>query len=63
VNDKAKPTVDSDLVLNSQVAQALTVIGDGWAFMIIRDIYANWYAANVSKCSSQLMLPTSGTCG
>ena len=39
MNDKAKPTVDSDLILNSQVAQALTVIGDRWAFMIIRDIY------------------------
>jgi len=39
VNDKAKPTVDPNLILNSQVAQALIVIGDRWAFMIIRDIY------------------------
>jgi DNA-binding HxlR family transcriptional regulator len=39
VNDKAKPKVDANLILNSQVAQALTVIGDRWAFMIIRDIY------------------------
>ena len=39
MNDKAKPKVDPDLILNSQVAQALTVIGDRWAFMIIRDVY------------------------
>lgn len=39
MNDKAKPQVDSKLILNSQVAQALAVIGDRWAFMIIRDIY------------------------
>ena len=39
MNDKAKPKVDPNLILNSQVAQALTVIGDRWAFMIIRDIY------------------------
>ncbi len=39
MNDIAKPKVDSSLILNSQVAQALTVIGDRWAFMIIRDIY------------------------
>jgi DNA-binding HxlR family transcriptional regulator len=39
VNDKAKPKVNPDLILNSQVAQALTVLGDRWAFMIIRDVY------------------------
>ena len=39
MNDNAKPEVDPKLVLNSQVAQALTVIGDRWAFMIIRDVY------------------------
>ncbi len=39
MNDKAKPIVDPKLILNSQVAQALTVIGDRWAFMIIRDVY------------------------
>ncbi len=39
MNDKAKRKVDSNLILNSQVARALTVIGDRWAFMIIRDVY------------------------
>jgi DNA-binding HxlR family transcriptional regulator len=39
VNDKAKPAIDPGLILNSQVAQALTVIGDRWAFMVIRDVY------------------------
>lgn len=33
------PRVDPDLILNSQVAQGMAVIGDRWAFMIIRDIY------------------------
>ena len=33
------PKVDPDLILNSQVAQGMAVIGDRWAFMIIRDIY------------------------
>jgi len=31
--------VDPDLILNSQVAQGMAVIGDRWAFMIIRDAY------------------------
>jgi DNA-binding HxlR family transcriptional regulator len=31
--------VDPDLILNSPVAQGMAVIGDRWAFMIIRDIY------------------------
>ena len=39
MNDTEKPRVDSNLILNSQVAQALAVIGDRWAFLIIRDIY------------------------
>lgn len=39
MNDKAKQRFDPNLILNSQVAQALTVIGDRWAFMIIRDVY------------------------
>lgn len=39
MSDKAKPKIDPELILNSQVAQALTVFGDRWAFMIIRDIY------------------------
>ncbi len=39
MNDKAKPAIDPGLILNSQVAQALTVIGDRWAFMVIRDVY------------------------
>ena len=34
-----KSEIDPNLILNSQVAQALTVIGDRWAFLIIRDIY------------------------
>lgn len=35
----AKQKVDPDLILSSQVAQGLSVIGDRWAFLIIRDIY------------------------
>ncbi len=31
--------VGSDVILNSQVAQALAVIGDRWAFLVIRDVY------------------------
>ena len=31
--------VDSSVILNSQVAQGLAVIGDRWAFMIIRECY------------------------
>ncbi len=31
--------VDSSLVLNSQVAAALAVIGDRWAILIVRDVY------------------------
>jgi DNA-binding HxlR family transcriptional regulator len=34
-----KCEIDPNLILNSQVAQAYTVIGDRWAFMIIRDVY------------------------
>ena len=34
---KAAPP--SHLILNSQVAQALTAIGDRWGFLIVRDIY------------------------
>jgi len=36
---QAEKKLDPNLILNSQVAQALTVIGDRWAFMIIRDVY------------------------
>lgn len=36
---RARREVDTDLILSSQVAQALSVIGDRWAFLIIRDIY------------------------
>jgi DNA-binding HxlR family transcriptional regulator len=39
VTTQAKREVDPDLILSSQVAQALSVIGDRWAFLIIRDIY------------------------
>jgi len=39
VNENATPQIGPDLILNSQVAQALAVIGDRWAFLIIRDIY------------------------
>jgi DNA-binding HxlR family transcriptional regulator len=31
--------VDSNLILNSPVAQGMAVIGDRWAFMIVRDVY------------------------
>ena len=34
-----KPKVSRELILSSQVAQALAVIGDRWAFLIIRDVY------------------------
>ena len=36
---QAKREVDPDFILSSQVAQALSVIGDRWAFLIIRDVY------------------------
>ncbi len=36
---KPRPRANPDLILNSQVAQGMAVIGDRWAFMIIRDIY------------------------
>jgi DNA-binding HxlR family transcriptional regulator len=39
VDSNPIPKVDPDLILNSQVAQGMAVIGDRWAFMIIRDIY------------------------
>ena len=39
MDGRARPQVDSDLILNSQVAQGMAVIGDRWSFMIIRDIY------------------------
>jgi DNA-binding HxlR family transcriptional regulator len=32
-------TVDPELILSTQVAQGLSVVGDRWAFLIIRDIY------------------------
>jgi DNA-binding HxlR family transcriptional regulator len=32
-------TIDPNLVLNSQTAQAIAVIGDRWAFLIIRDVF------------------------
>ena len=39
VSSGARSKVDRELILNSQVAQGMTVIGDRWSFMIIRDIY------------------------
>jgi len=39
VKAQAKSQVDSSLILSSQVAQALSVIGDRWALLIIRDVY------------------------
>lgn len=36
---RRKREVDPELILSSQVAQGLSVIGDRWAFLIIRDIY------------------------
>ena len=36
---KRTQEVDADLILNSQVAQGMAVIGDRWVFTIIRDIY------------------------
>lgn len=35
----ARPRVELSVILSSQVAQGLTVIGDRWAFLIIREIY------------------------
>ncbi|MEJ2604322.1 MAG: helix-turn-helix domain-containing protein [Gammaproteobacteria bacterium] len=35
----AKKPVEQDLILTSQVAQALAVIGDRWAMLIIRDVF------------------------
>lgn len=37
--DKQKPEVPPQLIPKSQVAQALSVLGDRWAFMVIRDVY------------------------
>ena len=31
--------IDAEIILSSQVAQGMAIIGDRWAFMIIRDIY------------------------
>jgi len=39
VSSRARANVDRELILNSQVAQGMTAIGDRWSFMIIRDIY------------------------
>lgn len=36
---KSRRKVEPAVVLNSQVARALSVIGDRWAFLIIRDVY------------------------
>ena len=36
---RLSPEAASKVILNSQVAQGMSVIGDRWAFMIIRDIY------------------------
>ena len=38
-NIAAPPDVDPNLILSSQVAQGMAVIGDRWAVMIIRDAY------------------------
>lgn len=35
----AKPGARANIILSSQVAQGLAVIGDRWAFLIIREIY------------------------
>lgn len=35
----AKPEIEPNIILSSQVAQGLAVIGDRWAFMIVREIY------------------------
>ncbi len=39
VSKRSLGSVDSRLVLNSQVAAALAVIGDRWAILILRDVY------------------------
>jgi len=39
VTEKPKPKVDPNTILSSQVAQGMAIIGDRYAFMIIRDIY------------------------
>lgn len=38
-NGKEAPQVNSSLILNSPVARALTVLGDRWACLIIRDAF------------------------
>lgn len=53
MNAKPKPQVDSDLILSSQVAQALAVIGDRWAFLIMRDIFLGVRRfEDLRKCTS-----------
>lgn len=39
VTSSENQPVDRELILHSPVAQGLAIIGDRWAFMIIRDIY------------------------
>ncbi|WP_405221472.1 winged helix-turn-helix transcriptional regulator [Lentisalinibacter sediminis] len=37
--DSRSGKAEQDLILNSQVAQALAVIGDRWAMLVIRDVF------------------------
>ena len=39
MTELATSRVGSDLILNTQVAQAVAIIGDRWSFLIIRDVY------------------------
>ena len=39
MTDKLDPKLNSELFVSSQVAQGLAVIGDRWAFLILRDVY------------------------
>lgn len=39
MKERTRPEIDAELILNSQVAQGMAIIGDRWAFMIVRDIF------------------------
>ena len=39
MTDTSQPKFNSELFVSSQVAQGLALIGDRWAFLILRDVY------------------------
>lgn len=54
MDSRVKQKVDPDLILNSQVARGMAVIGDRWAFMIIRDVYLGVRQFEEFRRSSQI---------